>query len=128
MLWRKTLTYWKSITVTCVITYGCLLRKPIYSLPNIEHGDKWVHWIAFMLLTLVLLWDSKKIDLKQWKIWSIAILFPALYGGLIEILQQLFFYPRTGEWTDWLADCVGIAMGVIIGLVIQKWYERRMAQ
>lgn len=128
MLWRKTLIYWRSIGLTCAIAYGCLLRTPTYHLPPIEHGDKWGHYIAFMLLTLALLWDSHKAALKPYLRWSIAILYPTLYGALIEILQHHFFYPRTGEWTDWLADCIGVATGCIIGYAIHQWHEHRMAQ
>jgi VanZ family protein len=32
------------------------------------------------------------------------------YGGLIEALQALT-PDRSSEWGDWLADCVGMALG-----------------
>jgi VanZ family protein len=128
MFWRKALTYWRSFLVVCVIAYGCLLRKPLYTFPPIENGDKWVHWLAFMALTLVLLWDSNKAKLKSWKMWILAILFPAIYGGFIEILQERYFYPRTGDWADWLADCIGVLMGVAIWWIGGKWYERRVVK
>lgn len=128
MLWRKALTYWKSTIVAAIIAYGCLLRKPLFTVPPIDGGDKWVHWLVFMILTLTLLWDSHKAGLQSWKQWVIAIALPIIYGGLIEILQQQFFYPRTGEWLDWLADGVGVLIGSTIWLIAQKIHERRMAQ
>lgn len=128
MLWRKIVGYWKSIVAICLIAYGCLLRKPLYTMPPIENGDKWVHWLAFMILTLFLFWDSKAIGVKSWKTWLLSVLFPVIYGGFIEVLQDKFFYPRIGDWRDWLADCMGVLVGIIVWLIIQKWNERRVAQ
>ena len=128
MFWRKALTYWRSLLVICIIAYGCLLRKPLYMLPPIENGDKWAHWLVFMVLTLVLLWDSKKADLQSWRMWVLAMVFPVVYGGFIEILQELYFYPRTGDWVDWLYDTIGMLIGVTIWWIGQKWYERRVVK
>ena len=100
----------------------------MYTLPPIDNGDKWVHWLAFMVLTLVLLLDSKKAMLQKWQMWILATIFPILYGGVIEILQELYFYPRTGELEDWLADCIGVLVGVCAWFIGQKWNERRMAK
>ena len=97
-------------------------------MPPIENGDKWVHWLAFMILTLFLFWDSKAIGVKSWKTWLLSVLFPVIYGGFIEVLQDKFFYPRIGDWRDWLADCMGVLVGIIVWLIIQKWNERRVAQ
>lgn len=128
MLWRKALIYWRSSIVFCAIAYGCLLRKPIYTLPPINNGDKWVHWFAFMALTLTLLLDSRKAKLEKWKMWILATIFPILYGGVIEILQEQYFYPRSGELEDWLADCIGVLVGVCVWFFWQKWYERRVVK
>lgn len=128
MFWRKIIGYWKSWIVVGAIAYGCLLREPLYLLPPIEHKDKWIHWLAFMILTIVLLWDSHKMGLKTWNMWVVASVIPVIYGGFIEILQEKFLYPRTGDWIDWLADCIGVIMGIGLWLIGQKWYERRMAQ
>ena len=126
MLWRKALIYWKSILAIGIIAYGCLLRKPLYQLPPIQDGDKWVHWLTFMVLTLVILWDTKKAGQKLWQMWTLGIVFPVAYGGLIEVLQELFFYPRTGEWSDWLADGIGVLVGAIVWWISQQWNARRM--
>ena len=112
----------------CIIAYGCLLRKPPYTLPPIENGDKWAHWLVFMVLTLVLLWDSKKAGLQSRRMWVLAMVFPVVYGGFIEILQELYFYPRTGDWVDWLYDTIGMLIGVTIWWIGQKWYERRVVK
>ena len=128
MLWRKALTYWPSILVASAIAYGCLLRKPLYTLPPIEHGDRWAHWLAFMVLTLVLQWDSNRVGLKNGPRWLVVALLPMLYGGLIEVIQEKYFYPRTGDWMDWIADIAGVALSIALWWIGEKIYERRMGK
>ena len=138
MLWRKALIYWRSCLVIGAIIYVSLLREPSVALPPIEDIDKYLHGLMYLLLTVVLLWDSKavlgyrfgaeKCCLQSYKWWLIVLVFPIVLGGFIEILQEKFFYPRTGDWLDWLADCVGVLMGVGLWIIGQKCYERRMAQ
>ena len=43
-----------------------------------------------------------------------VILFPVLYGGLLEILQHYFFPPRTADWLDFLANTTGVFIGHLI--------------
>lgn len=122
---RKVLAYWRSLIIAAVIAYGCLLRKPPFTVPPIDGGDKWVHWLAFMTLTLVLFWDNHKAQLRPAPTYLIATITPILYGGLIEILQQQFFYPRTAEWLDWLADCIGVLIALVIYTLFRYTYARR---
>lgn len=103
--------YWKSLLVALIILYGSLLREPHFSLPPIDYGDKWVHLLVYAMLGSVALWDSMRYGLKGWRIVVVALVLPVLYGGAIEIVQELWFYPRTGDWVDWLADSVGVSLG-----------------
>lgn len=128
MLWRKALRYWTSILVVCAITYVSLLREVHVSLPPIEGIDKWAHGLMYMVLAVVLLWDSQKAGVVQATKWVLALAFPIIYGGLIEILQEQYFFPRTGDWMDWIADCIGTGMGVLIWIIGEKIHARRMAQ
>mgnify|MGYP003474046879 FL=1 len=128
MLWRKTLTYWRSLAIVCTIAYVCLLREPHVTLPPVTDMDKWAHGVMYLVLALVMLWDNKKVGIPTSYSWVIVVLFAAIFGGFIEILQEHFFYPRTGDWMDWLADCTGTWVGAGIWYIGQKWHERRMAQ
>lgn len=124
MLWRKVIGYWKSILVLSAIAYLSLLREPTISLPYVIGIDKWIHAIMYLVLTLTLLWDSQ----QRPKLWWIAGVFSAIFGGFIEVLQEQFFYPRTGDWMDWLADCIGVIVAIIVWLIGVKWYEKRMVK
>lgn len=123
MFWKKTLVYWKSFLVFAIITYVSFVREPEVSLPKISSVDKWGHLIMYVLLTLALLWDSKRCEVKGRVRIAITMILPIVIGGLIEIIQDKFFYPRTGDWQDWAADCIGVlvACGVWwIGSVIRN--------
>ena len=124
MLWRKVIGYWKSIVVLSAIAYLSLLREPTISLPYVIGMDKWIHAIMYLVLTLTLLWDSQ----QRPKLWWIVGVFSAIFGGFIEVLQEQFFYPRTGDWMDWLADCIGVIVAIIVWLIGVKWYEKRMVK
>ena len=47
---------------------------------------------------------------KNWLLYMFLIF--VTFGGIIEILQGAFFKPRTAEFADWIADIVGLAVGV----------------
>ena len=114
--------------MVCAIAYVCLLREPHVTLPPVTDMDKWAHGVMYLVLALVMLWDNKKVGIPTSYSWVIVVLFAAIFGGFIEILQEHFFYPRTGDWMDWLADCTGTWVGAGIWYLGQKWHERRMAQ
>lgn len=51
-----------------------------------------------------------------------AILVPIIYGGMIEIIQAEYFPGRSGDWSDFLAD----VLGVLASLPISLWFRRFM--
>lgn len=115
--------YWKSILTAMLIIYGCLIRQPHYHWPPIQQGDKWAHLLAFCLLAIILVYDLHKAQQANLRTISFATIAAILLGAAIEILQYLFFYPRTGEWSDWLADCIGIAIGLSIATIWKTIYR-----
>jgi len=44
----------------------------------------------------------------------ISLLTPVILGGIVEILQPIYFAPRTAEWLDWFSDITGALLGWII--------------
>ena len=45
------------------------------------------------------------------------------YGGLIEILQ-MFIPSRSAEWGDVVADAVGIGIGCLLAVALQRAAQR----
>ena len=115
--------YWKSFVIAAIILYGCILRTPHYTLPPINNGDKYVHLLAYAILAGVLMFDHYKANLHTYKSWLLTLIIPTIYGGAIELIQKWWCYPRTGDWYDWAADCVGITIGATITQTAIYTYE-----
>lgn len=96
------------------ILYGSLMRTPGSLHLSVSGADKWIHGILYMVLGSVWMWDLQRDGVRDGIRWALALMVPILYGGVIEILQERFFYPRTGDWFDWLADIIGTVVGVIL--------------
>ncbi|MER8370151.1 hypothetical protein [Mesorhizobium sp. M1378] len=70
------------------------------------HYDKLNHGVAFAALMLIgsLSWPERKISL---------MVFLALVGAAIEILQGTTLIGRDLDGLDWAADCVGIGCALV---------------
>ena len=101
--------YWKSIVVCIGILYVSLVRDPGISLPTFVGADKWVHALMYAILGGMVCWDSIRMKMSGWRLYLITIVLPMLYGGAIEVIQEQWFAPRSGEWMDWGADCAGVS-------------------
>jgi len=49
-----------------------------------------------------------------------CLVFPIALGGATEILQEMFFKPRSAEWFDWAADIAGVLAAWAIFLFARK--------
>ena len=119
--------YWKSVIVCIGILYVSLVRDPGIHLPTFVGADKWVHLIMYTLLGAVATYDSIRIQLSGWRLWLVAILLPILFGGIIELVQEQWFAPRSGEWIDWLADGIGVIIGSTAILIINRLHHKKHA-
>lgn len=123
MFWHKALIYKESVVVALLILYASLIREPHIQLPQVAFADKWSHLLAYAVLGSMLTLNMIRDKVSKRGLWLIGLLVPIAYGGVIEILQGTFFQPRTADWLDWLADCIGTAIGT--GLVIGIWQARK---
>ncbi len=48
-----------------------------------------------------------------------------LFGGIIEILQGTIFKPRTSEFADWIADILGLILGMSAGWTLRKFLVKK---
>ena len=94
---------------------------------DIPNFDKWLHAVAFCLLAI---WYCGQYARNTF-VWIACGL--VVYGALIEMGQALVPY-RTAEWGDLLADCLGIALGIIIAVLgaggwsqrAENWLDNRI--
>ena len=122
---KRPLRYWETALVAAIILYGSLAPNPHVQLPPVQYADKWTHVLMYLTLGAALMWDMRRDGQHQWRLWLIAIAAPVAFGGIIEILQENFFYPRTGDWLDWTADIVGTLIGCLTAYFIYHWWHGR---
>jgi hypothetical protein len=81
------------------------------------HSDKLNHGAAFAVLTFLgsLGWPDRKTRL---------IVFLAFVGAAIEVLQGLSLIARDVDVLDWVADCAGIACGLLLVFCLNRWVRR----
>lgn len=41
----------------------------------------------------------------------ICLILPIFLGGIIELMQEYYFPPRSGNLLDWIANIAGVALG-----------------
>jgi VanZ family protein len=96
------LPFWGLLTVTVWLSL-----VPVDQLPSaFNFWDKAQHALGFAALALTGLLSYPR---------QIRLLIPSLVllGLGIEYAQYLTGW-RQGDWADWLADCVGLAIGSLI--------------
>ncbi|MBO7316782.1 MAG: VanZ family protein [Paludibacteraceae bacterium] len=77
---------------------------------NIPHIDKFVHFLMYMILGIVLCYEKRAKSLVQW---TFVVSFPIFFGTFIEFLQTLIPY-RSGDLWDALINAIGTMTGIII--------------
>jgi VanZ family protein len=109
---RQSRVIWLSITFGLAATIAALTLMPPGSQPEGPHGiDKLYHIVAFAaLITPTALLRPQ---------WCLAVgCLAILYGGMIEVIQPSF--GRSANISDFLADIVGVVMGILIGRVARR--------
>ena len=129
-----------------VIWTLCLIPIPETPLNQISLIDKWTHLVLFGGLTVIIwaemLRDDKrrtkeavysdpkalspscKILSRRYALWG--GLAPWLMGGLIEIVQATCTHGvRSGDPIDFMADGVGVLLGMAIGILLAEILSRR---
>lgn len=108
---HKKIVWWLAIGWTIIIFIGC--AWPGDGLPSQDNIDKFEHAGIFLLFALLWLNAGKSI---RW-----VLLVGAAYGMGIEIFQGVMPIGRTFDWYDALADVVGAGLGVLVGLLFEKF-------
>ena len=115
--------YWKSLIIISGILYLSFAPPSTFKgVPSFENEDKLVHLIMYAGLTCFLIFDfrqyAKNKTLSVLAFILICLLFPVFLGGAVEILQPVFFAPRTAEWFD---DIAGVMLGWLVSQMIKPF-------
>ena len=111
---RKNLDILLTIIVTLTLTVAMLwpLEAPP---PAPEGSDKLVHCVAFAALAFPLARTGR------FGLLSVFIGASA-FGGIIELIQPSF--NRSADINDWVADVVGVVLGIGCGLIYRQLRRR----
>lgn len=115
--------FWKPIIVSLGILYLSFAPPSTFNgIPSFNNEDKLVHFLLYSGLTCLLIYDFNK-NRKANKVAFIlvCIAFPIVLGGAVEILQPMYFAPRTAEWFDWFSDIAGVLVGWLSMQFLKKW-------
>ena len=107
---RKYLDIPLTIIVTLTLTVAMLwpLETPP---PAPEGSDKLVHFVAFAALAFPLARTGR---------FGLLPVFvgASAFGGAIELIQPSF--TRSADLNDWVADIVGVVLGIGLGLLYRR--------
>ena len=99
-----------TVVFTAMLTVAMLwpLEQPP---PAPKGGDKLVHLVAFATLSFPLSRTGR---------FGLLLVFvsASAFGGVIELIQPSF--NRSADVNDWIADIVGVALGIICGLIYRR--------
>lgn len=110
---RETVAYALTGCLAIVIAIGAFSPPP--EVPGPPNNDKLLHAIAFAALIL-----PTAALIPRHLGWMVALAVG--YGIAIELIQPLV--DRSREFLDLVADCGGLAVGVVIGLLLHKLIRR----
>ena len=116
--------HWKSVSYMLVVLYLSFAPPSDFNkFPPIQIAnlDKYVHLIMYSVLAAILIVDYRSYySTKNKQLLFIIFFFCAIFGGVIELIQEKWFYPRSAEWIDWFADIVGSLLGIFFMYINQN--------
>ena len=100
------------ITLAVTLTLTVAMLWPLEAPPPAPDGsDKVVHLIAFAALSFPLA-RTGRIGL------TLVFVGASAFGGLIELIQPSF--NRSADMNDWVADILGVVLGILCGLMYRR--------
>lgn len=117
---------WLSLGVLLLLGIATACLLPSQDVPDLIGSDKLKHFVAFGLLAFWFGSIVVRADLPWVGVAVVAI------GGLIELLQGSMGLGRDPEWLDWVADALGVALGLVLALTPlgqwARWFEMQVAK
>jgi len=83
--------------------------------------DKLVHIIAFAILALSTSITLSKLRVLidvNYRLMTLILIVCAIFGTILELLQQELRAGRSAELLDIVADCVGVLLGFVIFRIV----------
>ena len=119
--------YLRRYPITLLLVLAIILLS-LLPMPDMKIGedvpfaDKWTHMVMYGVLTLAIWFDYRRShkQCNAWRLFVFAFLAPIAMGGILELAQSYLTTCRNGEWMDFAANSVGVCIGTVGGLLMQK--------
>ena len=114
MLINKLRNYPLSLLVISTVIYLSFFKPPQVGVEEIPNIDKVIHLCMYLGLSSIFWFEffkaHKGANYAYWKgiVW--AAIFPILFSGTVELLQEYCTTYRGGDWFDFLANSVGVLL------------------
>ena len=119
--------YGLTICVALTILYVCIMPVSTPKGLNFHWSDKIVHAAMYVVFSLCVCYnfyrEHTNFGTLKMAAWGIA--FPALFGGLVELLQGSLTTTRSCEFADFVADIIGAVAGYLIAACIMPRHVER---
>ncbi|MDR0413598.1 MAG: VanZ family protein [Dysgonamonadaceae bacterium] len=115
--------YGLSILLCLVILVLCFMNVSALPEAPMTDFDKVAHFVMFLGLSGVVFFDNTlylKLRTSCRRIVLGSFLFPTLFSGVIELMQEHFTVNRSGDWMDFVFDAIGSSVGLAICLIINR--------
>ncbi len=110
------------IASLCLLMYWAVIftatHLPSSSLPKLHWSDKAYHAIAYAGLAFLLSWAIPASKGKLLRHVVLVFAIGTIYAGLDELTQTLI-PSRSCDFRDFLADAVGLAIGIAVYLILR---------
>ena len=103
------------MTVIALVGISVGSLSPLTELPAFPGSDKTHHLIAYAVLVFFS-------ALSRPAYWLYLVLCFALWSGAIELIQPLV--NRYGEWQDFVANCFGLCIGIVLAQIARWWLDK----
>ena len=75
--------------------------------------DKWIHAAVFAALTVSMAWALAGFLRSRIRVLGLTLVLLLCFASIDEFAQK-YVPTRTVDWWDWLANCLGISLGLIL--------------
>lgn len=126
---------WIPFIIASIIFYLCCLVQ-LDNIPEVELDffasfDKLAHYIMYLgfsgATAMYYVYDKRGCVNMPFMFIG-AVIVPILYGGLIEILQDNCFPPRSGDWFDFIADVLGALSAIPVIVYFRLFLLKRQTR
>ncbi|MDL2241990.1 antibiotic resistance protein VanZ [Bacteroidales bacterium OttesenSCG-928-L03] len=119
--------YGISLLLAVIILVLCLIDTTPLPKAPMTGFDKLVHLLMFLAVSGVAFFENTRYFRRAVTPASLFVgsfLYPLLFGGLIEVLQEYLSTTRSGDRMDFLYDGIGALVGFTVCLLINRYKKK----